>query len=329
MKAYVIEAFGPVEALTLKDVAAAEPPAGNVRLRVMAAGASLLDALIAGGKYQVKPPLPFSPGSEFAGVIDAVAPDVTTPKVGDRVMAGGFVGGFSETAIVPAVAAVRIPDAMSFEIAAGFRTNYMTALHAFRQRAQLQPGETVLVLGAAGGVGSAGIEVAKIMGATVIAAASSEEKRAFALGIGADHAIDVAPDAFRDQIKTLTQGRGVDVVYDPVGGQLTELAFRSLAWRGRHLVVGFAAGSIPALPVNLALLKGASLVGVDLARFSFMHEPAVAAENLKQLLAWFESGKLKPAIGRVYAFAEARVALAEILARRAIGKSVVRIDAGA
>lgn len=215
---------------------------------------------------------------------------------------------------------------MSFETGAGFRTNTMTALHGFKQRAALQPGETVLVLGAAGGVGSAAIEIAKVMGANVIAAASSDEKRAFATSLGADHAIGVEADGFRDRIKEITGGRGVDVVYDPVGGALTtELAFRSLAWRGRHLVVGFAAGTIPALPVNLALLKGAALIGVDLARFSFMHEPAVAAENLKQLLAWFAEGQLKPTIGRVYPFAEAREALADILERRAVGKSVVRV----
>lgn len=163
------------------------------------------------------------------------------------------------------------------------------------------------------------------MGAQVIAAASTPEKRAFATTLGAIHAIDTAANAFRDRIKEITGGRGVDVVYDPVGGALTELAFRSLAWRGRHLIVGFAAGTIPALPVNLALLKGASLVGVDLARFSFMHEPAVAAENMKQLLVWFGDGALKPTIGRVYPFAEAREALADILERRAVGKSVVRV----
>lgn len=325
MKGYVVEAFGPPSGIALKDVEPAQPGAGQVRVRVRAAGASLLDALIAAGRYQVKPPLPFSPGSEFAGEVDAVGPDVTSPKVGARVMAGGFVGGFAETAIVPAVAAVPIPDNMSFETAAGFRTNYMTALHGFRQRASLQPGETVLILGAAGGVGSAGIEIAKVMGAQVIAAASTPEKRAYATKLGAAHAIGTEAESFRDQIKTITNGRGVDVVYDPVGGALTELAFRSLAWRGRHLVVGFAAGAIPALPVNLALLKGASLVGVDLARFSFMHEPAVAAENLKQLLAWYAAGTLKPQIGRVYPFAEAREALADILERRAVGKSVVRI----
>lgn len=324
MRAYVVEEFGPPETIALKEVARGEVPKGHVRLRVRAAGASLLDALIAGGKYQVKPPLPFSPGSEFAGEIEAVAGDVTALKVGQRVMAGGFVGGFSEIAVVPAIAAVPIPDAMSFETAAGFRTNYMTALHAFRQRANLQAGETLLILGAGGGVGSAGIEIGKIMGARVIAAASSEEKRAFALRLGAEHAID-SGEMFRDRIKELTGGRGVDVVYDPVGGALTELAFRSLAWRGRHLVVGFAAGTIPALPVNLALLKGASLVGVDLARFSFMHEPAVAAENMKQLLAWFESGALKPQVGRVYPFEEARAALSDILNRRAVGKAIVRI----
>lgn len=325
MKAYIAESFGPPSALAFKEVALSELPPGHVRLRVRAAGVSLLDALIAAGKYQVKPPLPFSPGSEFAGEIDAVAPDVTALNAGQRVMAAGFTGGFSEIAVVPAVAAVPIPDAMSFETAAGFRTNYMTALHAFRQRAEVKAGETVLILGAAGGVGSAGIEVAKVMGARVIAAASSEAKRAYATKLGADHTIGIEAETFRDRIKEITNGRGVDVVYDPVGGALTELAFRSLAWRGRHLVVGFAAGAIPALPVNLALLKGAALVGVDLARFSFMHEPQVAAENLKQLLAWFGEGKLKPAIGRVYAFAEARKALADILERRAVGKSVVRV----
>ena len=325
MKAYVAEGFGLPSTLVLKDVTPADVPSGHVRLNVKAAGASLLDALITGGKYQVKPPLPFSPGSEFAGEVDAVADDVRHVKVGDRVMAGGFVGGFSQTAIVPAAATVPMPASMSFETAAGFRTNYMTALHAFRQRANLQPGETVLILGAAGGVGSAGIEIAKVMGAQVIAVASSEEKRAFAKQLGADHAIGAEAEALRDQIKALTNGRGVDVVYDPVGGQLTELAFRSLAWRGRHLVVGFAAGSIPALPVNLALLKGASLVGVDLARFSFMHEPKVAAENMTQLIAWFESGTLKPQVGHVYPFSQAREALADILARRAIGKAVVQI----
>ncbi len=322
MKAYMVEAFGPPAGIALKDVEPPLPGSGQVRIRVRAAGASLLDALIAAGKYQVKPPLPFSPGSEFAGEVEAVAPDVAL-KVGARVMAGGFVGGFAESAVVPAVAAVPMPDGMSFETAAGFRTNYMTALHGFRQRAGLQAGETVLVLGAAGGVGSAAVEVAKVMGATVIAAASTPEKRAYATSLGADHSIGAEAEAFRDRIKEITGGRGVDVVYDPVGGALTELAFRSLAWRGRHLVVGFAAGTIPALPVNLALLKGAALIGVDLARFSFMHEPVVAAENMRQLLTWFAAGQLKPTIGRVYAFAEAREALADILERRAVGKSVV------
>lgn len=326
MKAYVAEAFGPPETLLLRELEPPLVPAGHVRLTVRAAGASLLDALVTSGKYQVKPPLPFSPGSEFAGVIDAVADDVTSFEPGDRAMAGGFVGGFSESAIVPAIAAMRIPNDMSFETAAGFRTNYMTALHGFRQRAHLRAGETVLILGAAGGVGSAGIEVAKVMGAKVIAAASSAEKRSFATRLGADHAIAADAETFREEIRRVTDGRGVDVVYDPVGGALTELAFRSLAWRGRHLVVGFAAGAIPSLPVNLALLKGAALVGVDLARFSFMHEPEVAAANLAQLVEWFERGTLRPQIGRVYPFARAREALGDILARRAIGKTIVQVS---
>lgn len=325
MKAYLVEQFGPPDILVLKDLDMPALPAGHVRIRVRASGASLVDALIAAGKYQVKPPLPFAPGSEFAGEIEAVAPDVKALKAGDRVMASGFTGGFSEIAVVPAIAATPIPNAMSFEIAAGFRVNYMTALHGLRQRADLKSGETLLVLGAGGGVGSAAIEIGKILGATVVAVASSQEKRDFAKRLGADHGVGTDAAAFRDTLKQLTGGRGVDVVYDPVGGELTELAFRSLAWRGRHLVVGFASGAIPTLPVNLALLKGAALVGVDLARFSFMHEPAVAQENMKQLLAWFEEGKLKPTPGRIYPFENARDALADILERRAIGKAIVRI----
>lgn len=324
MKAYLVEQFGPPETLVLKDVDAAPLPAGHVRMRVRASGASLVDALIASGKYQVKPPLPFSPGSEFAGDVEDVAPGVTSPKIGDRVMASGFTGGFSEIAVVPAIAATPIPQSMRFEVAAGFRVNYMTALHGLRQRAAMAPGETLLVLGAGGGVGSAAIEIGKIMGATVIAAASTQEKRDFAMKLGADHAIDTDAATFRDALKQVS-GRGVDVVYDPVGGPLTELAFRSLAWRGRHLVVGFASGAIPSLPVNLALLKGAALIGVDLARFSFMHEPALAQENMKQLLAWFEEGKLKPVQGRVYPFENARDALSDILERRAVGKIIVQI----
>lgn len=323
MKAYVAEAFGPPETLVLKDVIAADVPPGYVRLSVKAAGASLLDALIAGGKYQVKPPLPFSPGSEFAGVVDAVADDVTMLKPGDRVMAGGFVGGFSETALVPAVAAVRIPATMTFETAAGFRTNYMTALHALRQRANLQPGETFLVLGAAGGVGSAAIEIAKIMGARVIAVASSEEKRAFAMHLGADHAIGVEPEAFRDQIKALTDGRGVDVVYDPVGGSLAEAALRGTAWQGRYLVVGFASGEIPKIPLNLVLLKGCQIVGVFWGAF-MMREPARNRRHAEQIFAWVAEGKLRPAIDAVLPFAEAPAALVRLEQRQVKGKLVLR-----
>lgn len=325
MKAFLVESFGPPEALTMKDLPHAAVPPGHVRLRVHAAGASLVDALIASGKYQVKPPLPFAPGSEFAGEVSEIANDVKSLRVGDRVMASGFTGGFAQEAVVAAAAAAPIPAAMSFETAAGFRVNYMTAIHGLKQRAELREGETLLVLGAGGGVGSAAIEIGKIMGAKVIASASTEDKRAFAKRVGADHVIGAEPDAFRDAVKQLTGGKGVDVVYDPVGGPLTELAFRSLAWRGRHLVVGFASGTIPSLPVNLALLKGAALIGVDLARFSFMHEPAVAAENLKQLFAWFEAGKLKPQPGRIYTFDQAPVALSDILNRRAVGKAIVRV----
>ncbi len=325
MKAYLVDALGAPETIALRDIPEAPVPPGHVRIKVHAAGASLLDALIATGKYQVKPPLPFSPGSEFAGEIVEVADDVTSLEPGQRVMASGFTGGFAEEALVPATAAVAIPPGMSFETAAGFRVNYMTALHGLRQRANIASGETLLVLGAGGGVGSAAIEIGKIMGAKIIAAASSEEKRAYAQSLGADHVIASRTESLRDDLKALTNGRGVDIVYDPVGGALTELAFRSLAWRGRHLIVGFASGTIPNLPVNLALLKGAALIGVDLARFSFMHEPAIAAENLRQLFDWFDEGVLTPRVGRVYPFDQARAALSDILNRRTIGKAIVRV----
>lgn len=246
-------------------------------------------------------------------------------KPGDRVIGGGFAGGFAELALASAAGVLKIPDAMSFEQAAMFRTNYATALHALRDRAAIAPGETLLVLGAGGGTGIAAIEVAKVLGARVIAGASSEAKREAARAAGADEAIDYTAADWRETLKALTGGKGVDVVFDPVGGPASEAAFRSLAWKGRHLVIGFAAGAIPALPINLALLKGASLVGVDIARFGSMHEPAKAAENMRTLLGWFTDGRLTLQPGRVVPFEQAKDALIAIAGREAIGKIVVRV----
>ena len=325
MRAAIVEAFGPVETIAVKEIAMPEPGAGEVRIAVKAAGVGFVDALIAEGRYQVKPPLPFAPGGEYAGVVDGVGAGVTALKPGDRVIAGGFSGGFAEYAVTNAAGALPIPDAMSFAQAAMFRTNYATALHALQDRAQMRPGETLLVLGAGGGTGTAAIAVGRILGARVIAAASSAAKREAAKTAGADEAIDSSAADWRDALKALAP-KGVDVVFDPVGGAATEAAFRSLAWKGRHLVIGFAAGAIPALPINLALLKGASLVGVDIARFSFMHEPAQAQANIRRLLDWFGEGKLALEPGRIVPLAEAPAALKSVLDRQAVGKIVVAVS---
>lgn len=326
MRAVLVKDFGPIANLKIHDVPLPQPGPGQLRIAVKAAGIGFVDALIVQGKYQVKPPTPFAPCGEYAGVVDAVGEGVTAFKAGDRVLAGGFMGGLSEYAIAPAAAAYPIPGAMSFEQGAMFRTNYATALHALRDRGDIQPGETLLVLGAAGGTGSAAIEVGKILGARVIAAASSDEKRQAAIAAGADEAVDYTDPAWRDCLKALTADKGVDVVFDPVGGPATETAFRSLAWKGRHLVIGFAAGDIPKLPINLALLKGASLVGVDIARFGNLHEPEKAAANVRELLSWFADGRLALQPGRVLAFEDFAQGFNAMIGRSAIGKIVVRVS---
>ncbi len=324
MRAVLVEAFGPVGALSVKEVPMPVPGKGEVRIAVKAAGVGFVDALIAEGRYQVKPPLPFAPGGEYAGVVDAVGEGVTHLKAGDRVIAGGFSGGFAEYAVTNAAGVMPIPDAMSFRQAAMFRTNFTTALHALQDRGAIKPGETLLVLGAGGGTGTAAIAVAKLLGARVIGGASSVAKRDAAKAAGADAVIDTSAADWREALKALAP-KGVDVVFDPVGGAVTEPAFRSLAWKGRHLVIGFAAGAIPALPINLALLKGASLVGVDIARFSFMHEPAQAQSNMRQLLAWFSEGRLTLEPGQVAPLDQAASALNAVLSREAVGKIVVEI----
>jgi len=300
-----------------------QPGPGEVVIRIAACGLGYVDALVALGRYQVKPPLPHTPGQEVGGVVEAVGEGVDHLAAGDRVMAT-VRGGFAELARTPAAAAVKIPDAMSFAQAAGFRINYITALHGLRDRAAIAAGERLLVFGAAGGVGSAAIQVGKILGAEVTAAASSEDKRAFARAHGADHVIDTAPEGWRDRLKALTDGKGPDVIFDPVCGPLFEPGFRSLGWDGRHLVVGFAGGPIPALPANLSLMKGAALVGVDLRQF-MQFAPLKAQAHLTELLSWVAEGRLNPIVGRTFSLDAYAEALEFALSGQGLGKTVVEI----
>jgi NADPH2:quinone reductase len=280
------------------------------------------DILIVQNKYQMKPPLPFVPGSEYAGVVEALGEGVTHLQVGQRVACLSGTGGFGTHTVATAALCMPLPDAMSFEDAAAFIMTYATSHHALIDRAQLKAGETLLVLGAAGGVGTAAIQIAKAVGAKVIAAASSDEKCALCREIGADATINYSTENLREALKTLTEGKGPDVIYDPVGGDLAEPAFRSIAWRGRYLVVGFASGPIPALPWNLALLKGASLVGVFWGDFA-RREPKANAAMLQELAQWYLQGKIKPVIDRVMPMSELMAAYAHMGSRGVRGKLVL------
>ena len=314
----------------LVEVPAPAPGPGTVLLRVAACGVGYVDALVALGRYQVKPPLPHVPGQEVGGWVEALGEGVEGLAVGDRVMAE-VRGGFSELALAPAAGVHKLPERMGFAQAAGFRVNYLTALHGLRDRARLLEGETLLVIGAAGGVGSAAVQVGKRLGARVIAAASSAEKRDFAVRLGADLGIDSATEGFRERLQALCgqlSGRkGPDVVFDPVCGPLFEPSFRSLGWRGRQLVVGFAGGPIPALPANLALLKGAALVGVDVRQF-LLHEAALGAAHLAELLGWVAEGTLTPPTGRSFAFDDFAPALQYALSGQGSGKTVLQVAGG-
>ncbi|MBS0410358.1 MAG: NADPH:quinone oxidoreductase family protein [Proteobacteria bacterium] len=323
MKAVRADALDSVADYRLVELPTPEPGPGEVRIKVAACGVGYVDALVSLGRYQVKPPLPHIPGGEAAGVVDAVGAGVTGLAAGDRVMAQ-VGGGFAEYAVARAPAVVKIPDAMAFEAACGFRINYVTALHGLRDRAALKAGERLLVSGAAGGVGAAAVQLGKILGAEVIACASSEDKRAFALSLGADKVIDTAPDGWRDRLKALTEGKGVDVYFDPVCGPLFELAFRSMAWGGRHLVVGFVGGPIPALPANLTLMKGAALVGVDVRQF-MLFEGKKAQAHLAELLGWVAEGRLNPPVGRRFAFDDYAAALEFALSGQGLGKTVLTV----
>ena len=322
MHAWLCENPVGVEALVWKELPTPEPQAGQVRISIRAASLNFPDLLIVQNKYQMKPPLPFVPGSEYAGVVDAVGEGVTHLKKGDAVAAFGGTGGFATHAIADAATVMPLPAGFAFDDAAAFVLTYGTTHHALLDRAQLKPGETVLVLGAAGGVGTAAIQIAKAAGARVIAAASSDEKCELCKQIGADATINYSTANLREQIKALTNGKGPDVVYDPVGGDLAEPVFRSIAWRGRYLVVGFAQGGIPALPFNLALLKGASIVGVFWGDFA-RREPQANLAALTELAAWYAKGLIKPVIDQRLPMTELPQAFARMGSRQVRGKLVM------
>nr|MBF0682563.1 NADPH:quinone oxidoreductase family protein [Pseudomonas sp.] len=325
MKAVLCKAFGPAENLVVEEIDSPEIKKGEVLLEVHAAGVNFPDTLIIEGKYQFKPPFPFSPGGEAAGVVTAVGEKVSHLKVGDRVMALTGWGSFAEQVAVPGQNVLPIPAEMDFTTAAAFSMTYGTSMHALKQRANLQPGETLLVLGASGGVGLAAVEIGKAMGARVIAAASTSEKLEIARNAGADELINYSESSLRERLKELTGGQGVDVIYDPVGGQLFEEAFRSIAWNGRMLVVGFAAGGdIPSLPANLPLLKGAALIGVFWGAFA-QRQPQDNAANFRQLFAWHAEGKLKPLVSQTFALEQAAEAINTLGQRKAVGKLVMKV----
>ena len=313
--------IGP-DALDWRESPTPEPKPGAVRVAIRAASLNFPDLLIVQGKYQMKPPLPFVPGSEYAGVVDAIGAGVTHLKLGDAVAAFGGLGGFATHACVDAALVMPLPAGFAFEDAAAFICTYGTTHHALIDRAALKAGETVLVLGAAGGVGTAAIQIAKAAGARVIAAASSDEKCAFCRELGADATINYSTSNIRDELKALTGGKGPDVVYDPVGGDLAEPVFRSIAWRGRYLVIGFAQGSIPSLPLNLALLKGASVVGVFWGEFA-RREPQHNARALAELAAWYAQGRIKPVIDRSLPMSGLPEAFARMGSRQVRGKVVL------
>ena len=322
MHAWLCENPVGVDALTWKEVPTPQPKAGQVLIEIKTASLNFPDLLIVQNKYQMKPALPFVPGSEYAGVVQAVGEGVNHLKIGQHVACLSGTGGFGTHTLAPAALCLPLPASFPFVDAAAFIMIYATAHHALVDRAQLRPGETVLVLGAAGGVGTAAIQIAKTCGAKVIAAASTDEKCALCKSIGADATINYSSENLREAIKTLTEGKGPDVIYDPVGGDYTEPAFRSIARRGRYLVIGFAAGPIPALPLNLPLLKGASIVGVFWGDFA-KHEPKANAAMMLELAKMYAQGKIKPVIDRTMPMAELKAAFAHMGSRGVMGKLVL------
>jgi NADPH:quinone reductase len=329
MKAVLCKAYGPPDSLVLEDVPSPKPDAGQVLISVKAAGVNFPDVLIIQNKYQFRPPLPFSPGGEVAGIVKELGAGVTNVKVGDRVIGSTGWGGFAEEAVAPAARCIPFPANMDFVEASAFVMTYGTSHHALKDRAHLKAGETLLVLGAAGGVGIAAVEIGKIMGARVIAAASTQEKVDFCKARGADEGF-VYPEnpldrdaqkKLSDDLKKLMGGDGANVIYDGVGGDYAEPALRTIAWEGRYLVVGFPAG-IPSIPLNLTLLKGCQIVGVFWGAFT-AREPKRNQENLAELMRWVQDGKLKPSVSKTYPLAKAADALNDMAARKVKGKVVL------
>lgn len=325
MKAVLCKQHGLPETLVIEDVPDLVPGPDQVVIEVAACGVNFPDTLIIQNLYQFKPALPFSPGGEVSGVIKAVGQNVRHLKLGQAVLAFTGWGGFAEQALAAANQVVALPEGTDLTVAAAFMMTYGTSYHALKDRAQLKQGETVLVLGAAGGVGLAAIELAKKMGAVVIAAASTVDKLAVCTAHGADHVINYSDPDWRNEIKALTHGRGVDVIYDPVGGAYTEPALRSIAWNGRYLIVGFAAGDIPKIPANLALLKGCAITGVFWGEFA-AREPEANMANSRDLFDWLKSGELKPYISEKLTLADAPKALRAIMNREVKGKLVLNVN---
>ena len=322
MKALLCKAYGPVEALAVEEVPSPRAGPKQVVLDVKAAGVNFPDGLMVQGKYQVKPPLPFVPGGEAAGIVKEIGSEVKHVKVGDAALALSFTGGFAEETLVEAAQVIALPPGSDLEVAAAFMITYGTSYHALKDRARVKAGETVLVLGAAGGVGLATVELAKLMGARVIAAASTDDKLATCREHGADETINYSTEDLKERVKVLTGGKGVDVVYDPVGGAYSESALRAMAWGGRFLVIGFANGEIPRIPLNLTLLKGCSIVGVFWGEFT-KREPEANATNVRELFAMLAAGKVKPLISARYPLARGTEALQAVLSRQVKGKVVV------
>jgi len=324
MKAIRCKEFGPPSSLALEEMPGLKPAANEVLVDVKACGINFPDTLIIQGLYQFKPELPFTPGSDIAGVVKEVGDDVAHLKVGDEVFGFVFSGGFAEEVLVPSNTCFLKSKKMNFPIAASFMVAYGTSYHALKDRAKLSEGETLLVLGASGGVGLAAVELGKLMGAKVIAAASSEDKLQLCREYGADQTINYSKDDLKSEIKKLTDNKGVDVIYDPVGGDYSEAAFRGIAWEGRFLVIGFASGTIPKMPLNLPLLKTASIVGVFWGDFA-MRNPKQNMENTKMLMKWYDEGKLRPHIHRTYELKNTARALEEIMNRNVRGKLVIEM----
>ena len=327
MRAVLCKAFGPPESLVVEETPSPALREGAVRVAVHAAGINFGDTLMIEGKYQEKPPFPFTPGFEIAGEIVEIGAGVTELKPGDRVMGTGDKGGYADEAVMPAAHLTRIPDSMDYATAAGFPVAYGTSHGALDWRAHLQPGETLLVHGAAGGVGLTAVEIGKAMGARIIATASTQEKLDIAKRHGADHLIDYTTEDIKERVRALTEGRGADVVYDPVGGDAFDASLRSIAWEGRIIVIGFAGGRVPQIPANLVLVKNCDIIGFYWGSYR-KRRPAILRHSYRQLFGWWTEGKLKPHISDRFDLAEVAKAMRVLRERRATGKVVLTTGRG-